>query len=140
MAHRPHAQQPQAALAALDKAPPARPRHARRGRTKGRAYSQLKRWDQAIKHLQAYRDLLGDETVICHELGLAPRNSSRFPEAARVYRAALDLDPKDAAAFNGLLMSLTNRDNRGDLGEPLPSWTTCASISTATPRSVNDAA
>jgi tetratricopeptide (TPR) repeat protein len=83
---------------------------------KGIAFNDQGQWDQALKHLTAYRDLLGDDAVICRELGDALRGVQRFDEARVNYRKALDLDPKDADAFLGLLQALAPGDKRDDLG------------------------
>jgi len=109
--------QPEPALVALDKAHDLHPDMPVLDLLKGRAYSQLNKWDEAIKHFQAYRDLLGEDSMLCHELGLALRMKSRFAEAAQLYRQGLDLDPKDADSFFGLLSCLTNGDKWDDLGE-----------------------
>jgi len=42
---------------------------------KGTACNMLGKHDEALKHLQAYRDLLGDSAVVCFELGEVLRES-----------------------------------------------------------------
>jgi tetratricopeptide (TPR) repeat protein len=81
----------------------------------GVACNRLGDWARALKHLQAYRDLLGDEADVCREVGTALRGCGRSQEAAASSRKALDLDPKDADAFLGLLQALGPGDNRDDL-------------------------
>jgi tetratricopeptide (TPR) repeat protein len=83
---------------------------------KGTTLNRLGKWDRALKHLQAYSDLLGEDAEVCRELGLALRGLKRFPEAARSYRKSLDLDPKDGEAFLGFLRSLGGSDNKDDIG------------------------
>lgn len=83
---------------------------------RGTALNRLGKWEQALKHLEAYRDLLGDDAEVCRELGLALRGVSRFQEAAVCYRKGLDFNPKDAEAFLGLLLSLAVGDPMDDVG------------------------
>src|SRR5260370_28045402 len=83
---------------------------------RGTALNQLGKWDQALGHLEAYRALLGDEVAVCRELGLALRGLARFEEAATFYRKALDLNPKEADAFLGLLQSLAEGEPLDDVG------------------------
>jgi predicted Zn-dependent protease len=72
--------------------------------------------EQALKHLEAYRDLLGEDAGVCREFGNALRELHRFPEAAREFRKALDYNPKEADAFFGLLRSLGGDDKKDDVG------------------------
>jgi tetratricopeptide (TPR) repeat protein len=81
----------------------------------GTTLNQLGQWDKALKRLEAYRDLLGEDDAVCTQLGLALRGVRRFPEAAASYRKALDYNPKNADAFLGLLLSLTAEDKRDDV-------------------------
>ncbi len=83
---------------------------------KGQALNKLGKWDKALKHLEAYRDLLGDDAMICQELGLSLRGVRRFPEAAKQYRKSLDFNPKDGDVFLGFLKSLDGTDI-ADLGK-----------------------
>ncbi len=85
--------------------------------TKAIAFNDLGDWNNALKHLEAYQGLLGDDAAVCRELGEALRGLSRFPEARAAYRKALDYDPKDPDAFLGLLRALAPEDNRDDLGQ-----------------------
>src|SRR5262249_25846566 len=78
--------------------------------------NQLNQWDKALKHLEAYRDLLGEDAVLCQQLGEALLGCQRYPEAARTLRKALDFDPKDADTFLGFLHALTGNENLDDLG------------------------
>jgi tetratricopeptide (TPR) repeat protein len=83
---------------------------------RGVALNRLGKPDQALEHLRAYRDLLGEDADVCRVVGAALRAQRRFPEAARKYRKALDFNPKEADAFLGLLRSLGADDNKDDLG------------------------
>lgn len=83
---------------------------------RGIALNRLGKEEQALKHLQAYRDLLGEDPNVCREIGEALREQSRFAEAAVQYRKALDFDPKESDAFLGLLRSLEVNANKDDLG------------------------
>jgi tetratricopeptide (TPR) repeat protein len=85
--------------------------------SEGTAFNHLEKWDQARQRLEAYRDLLGDDAEVCRELGDSLRGSRRFADAAREYRKSLDLDPKDADAFLGLLRSLGGDARKDDIGE-----------------------
>ncbi len=82
----------------------------------GVALNKLGKWDDARKHLESYKDLLGEDAVVLREWGLALRGCQRFGEAARAYRKSLDLDPKDTDAFGGLLSSLGGDDDKTDVG------------------------
>lgn len=83
---------------------------------KGIAYNHLSQWDKALKHLETYRDLLGDDANLCFELGESLRGVGRFPEAQTSYRKSLDYDPKHADAFVGLLRALGPADKKDDIG------------------------
>jgi predicted Zn-dependent protease len=87
---------------------------------KGITFNALGEWAKALKHLQTYRDLLGDDPLLCHELGEALRGLQRFPEAREAYRTALDLNPKNTDAFLGLLRALSPGDPRDDLARRFP--------------------
>jgi hypothetical protein len=83
---------------------------------RGRAQNLLGKWDKAVTPLEKYRDLLGDDAPVCRELGLALRGQKRFADAAKEYRKALDANPKDALAYQGLLKSLAADAPMDDLG------------------------
>jgi uncharacterized protein HemY len=82
----------------------------------GVARNRVGKWEQALTILRAYRALVGDEDEMCRETGLALRQLRRFPEAASEYRKALDLNPKNEAAFLGFLQSLGGDDDKDDVG------------------------
>jgi uncharacterized protein HemY len=82
---------------------------------KGIAFNRMEKWDSALKHLEKYQELLGEDAEVCREMGLALRGLERFNDAARVYRKSLDLDPKDGDTFLGFLRSLGGNDNKDDL-------------------------
>jgi tetratricopeptide (TPR) repeat protein len=111
----------QDALAALDQAQRCNPDMPCLDFWRGLAHNRLGQWDRGLQHLQAYRNLLGDDPNLCREMGLSLRGVRRFAEAAQSYRKALDLNPKDSEAFLGLLMSLAPGDQRDDLG-PRFAW------------------
>ncbi len=83
---------------------------------RGVALNRLGKSDEALKHLQAYRDLLGEDAEVCREFGEALREKNRFDEAAKEYRKSLDFNPKEADAFQGLLRSLGADANKDDIG------------------------
>jgi tetratricopeptide (TPR) repeat protein len=83
--------------------------------TAGLAYNQLADGPHALEYLEKYRDITGEDGVICRLIGDALRHSSRFPEAAKSYRRALDFDPKDHGAFQGLLRAIAPADNTDDI-------------------------
>lgn len=83
---------------------------------RGIALNRLGKPDQALKHLTAYRDLLGEDGEVCREVAEALREQHRFDEAAKEYRKSLDLNPKDSDAFLGLLRSLGSDSNKDDIG------------------------
>lgn len=82
---------------------------------KGMTCNRLGQWQKAVEHLRAYRELLGDDAVLCYELGEALRGVQQFTEAGAAYRTALDHNPKYDDAFLGLLRSLAPGDKRDDL-------------------------
>ncbi len=83
---------------------------------RGMASNRLGKWDQALKCLNDYRALLGDDEDVCRELGDALRGARRFDEASIEYRKSLDLDPQNAEAFRGFLRSLGGDANKDDVG------------------------
>ena len=84
---------------------------------RGICYNALGKGKEALKHLEAYRDLLGEDGLVCRNSGDALRSMQHFAEARDAYRRALDFDPRNVDAFLGLLRSLTYTDNRDDLGK-----------------------
>ena len=108
--------QPGPALDALVKAESFQPDMPCLNWFRGIAYNDLADWDKALKHLEAYRDLLGDDAGVCREIGESLRGLRRLPEARASYRKALDYDGKNANAFVGLMRALGPGDNRDDLG------------------------
>jgi predicted Zn-dependent protease len=67
------------------------------------AYNRLARWEDALKHLKTYEDLLGDDANVCREKGQALLGLNRKPEAAAAYRKALGYNAEDMDCFLGLL-------------------------------------
>jgi predicted Zn-dependent protease len=82
---------------------------------KGTVLNKLGHWDEALKLLEAYRDLLGEDGTVCQQIGVSLRGLQRFPEAAVAHRKALDFQPKNGTAFLGLLRSLAEVDDPDDL-------------------------
>jgi tetratricopeptide (TPR) repeat protein len=82
---------------------------------KGVVHNNLGDGAMALKHLEAYRNLLGEDATVCHEIGESLRWLRRFPEAAAEYRKALDFAPKHGDAYLGLVRSLAPNDRRDDL-------------------------
>src|SRR5262249_7884028 len=83
---------------------------------KSTVYNRLGQPDKALKHVEAYRDLLGEDDPVCLQRGEALRELHRFAEAAQSYRKSLDFNPKNADSFLGLIRSLEWEANRDDLG------------------------
>jgi tetratricopeptide (TPR) repeat protein len=83
---------------------------------RGLAFNRLQKWEEAMKCLNEYRALLGDDDDVCRELGDALRGLGRFKEAAIEYRKSLDFDPQDADAFAGFLRVLGQGDKMDDVG------------------------
>jgi predicted Zn-dependent protease len=101
---------------------------------KGMTYNRLGEWQKGVERLSAYRDLLGDDPVVCYELGEALRGIGKFPEAQASYRTSLDYNPKNVQAYLALLRALAPGDSRDDLekrfaqlGDPHSNFDTCAS-------------
>jgi tetratricopeptide (TPR) repeat protein len=105
----------QEALAAYDRAHASHADMPCLNLLRGIAFNGLGQWDKALKHIEAYRGLLGEDPLVCWQLGEALRGKERFPEAAVAYRKSLDQNPKEGGAFIGLLHSLTAQDKRDDL-------------------------
>jgi len=83
----------------------------------GAAYNRLGEYDKALKHLEKYRELLGDDAQLCDELGLAVHNLRRFKEAIPLYRKSLDFEPKNTDCFARLIRALGDEGNHDDIGE-----------------------
>ena len=86
------------------------------GLFRGIAFNMLNQRDQALAHLRPYQQLVGDDALVCKELGDALRGLHRMQEAQKEYRTSLDCDPKNGAAFKGLVQALLPGDPREDLG------------------------
>src|SRR5262249_16665309 len=84
---------------------------------KGVAFNLQEQWADGLKHLEAYQALLGEDDVLCYELGRALHGLTRHQEAARAYRKSLDDNPKSAQACLGLVRVLTPQDDRRDFAE-----------------------
>lgn len=84
---------------------------------KAAAFNRLGKYAQALEHLTKYRDLLGEDDVVCAELGEALRGLNRFDEAIANYQKALDFNPKDANAFLGYIRALGPNDSRDDIAK-----------------------
>jgi uncharacterized protein HemY len=110
-----HRGQFQEALDALERARRLHPDMPCLDLFKGIALNGLGEWGKALRHLEAYRALLGDDAVVCRHLGDALHGLERLPEAAATYRKALDYNPKEADAFLGLVRSLRPQDKRDDV-------------------------
>ncbi len=93
------------ALVAVDRALTLQPDLPGADWAKGVCYLRLSKWDKALPLVEGYHNLFGDESVICQGVGLALRGNRRFDEAAAMYRKSLDLNPKNADSFLGLLDS-----------------------------------
>jgi tetratricopeptide (TPR) repeat protein len=107
---------PAEAIEALDKAATYRKDMPGADLVKGCAYNQLNQWDKARERIEVYRAILGEDATVCAQLGLALRGLGRFAEAAKQYRKALDFNPKDADAFQGLLFAMEWNANFDDIG------------------------
>jgi tetratricopeptide (TPR) repeat protein len=81
---------------------------------KARALNQMKQYDKALTLMQAYRNVIGDDALVCHDIGVSLSNLNRFPEARDYYRKALDLRSGDAAMFQNYLWSLNGDEEDSD--------------------------
>ena len=79
------------------------------------AYNRLGEPDKALKLLERYQGLLGEDPYSLRELGEALLGLQRAPEACTAYGKALDLDAKEADAFLGLLRAVRAAGKRDDL-------------------------
>jgi tetratricopeptide (TPR) repeat protein len=107
----------QDSLDTLNRAQAANPDMPCLGLFKGVVFNRLGQWARGLERLEAYRDLLGEDAVVCRELGVALRGVGRFLDAAAAYRKALEYDPKDVDTFMGLLGALGPDDARQDIPE-----------------------
>jgi tetratricopeptide (TPR) repeat protein len=83
----------------------------------GVALNRLGRWADALRCIDAYRDLMSEDLGVCLQRGVALRGLGRFPEAAASYRAALGHDRTNRDSLLGLLRSLAPGDERDDIPE-----------------------
>ena len=83
----------------------------------GETYRRKGDLKSAIASLQEARVILPNNVVVVNTLALVLEASGRNQEAAKEYRAALELDPKNAIAMNNLAFLITQ--NGGDLDEAL---------------------
>ena len=104
------------ALEAMNKAHALRPDMPCLDLFKGIAYNNLTEWTKALKHLEAYRELLGDDVNVCREIGVALSGLNRHPEACVSFRKALEYDPRDVELLLSLLRSMGPNDKRDELG------------------------
>jgi uncharacterized protein HemY len=79
------------------------------------ALNGLGKSEQALKHIDAYRDLLGEDEQVCVQRGLALQGVQRLPEACASYRKALDFNPKNGDVFLRLLQCLGKDAPRDDV-------------------------
>jgi tetratricopeptide (TPR) repeat protein len=82
----------------------------------GLAHNQLGQWDQALRCLQSYQQVIGDQWHVCLEMGDALHRLERFADAAHAYRKSLDDVPENALVFQKLLAALRPKDRKDDLG------------------------
>jgi tetratricopeptide (TPR) repeat protein len=79
------------------------------------ALNKLTRWASAVKHARAAQAWLGDDPVICYELGFALHNQNQFADAAALYRKVLDVVPDNKEAFKDLLRCVGPGVNNDDI-------------------------
>ncbi len=103
------------AIEALEKAADLHPGMAILDHLLASAYIHLGQWDKALKHIEKYRELLGEDASVCSLRAGALQGLERFDEAAVDYRKSLDFDPTDAVVFHGFLRSVGN-DDKMDVG------------------------
>ncbi|MCI0461269.1 MAG: hypothetical protein L0Z62_30345 [Gemmataceae bacterium] len=109
-------QRPAEALACCEKARTFNPDVPILDFLSGAACNALRRFDKALTHLHAYRNLLGEDTNISHQLGIALAGLGRREEAAQAFRRSLDDDPKSLDALNEL-RRLLPRGKKGELAK-----------------------
>ncbi len=106
-----------AALTHLDAAERANPDMPLLMMFRGVALNGSNQHEKAVPHLEAFRDLLGDDAPVNFQLGLAYQAVRRPKDAAVEYRKSLDLDPDQAAALLSLIRCIGDEDGREDVGE-----------------------
>lgn len=103
-----------AALSYYDQAEQLRPGLPVLDILRGLAYNKLGQWEKAVKHLEAYVRVLGDDNEVCYELGRALLNLGRFREAEGLLRKSLDYDPEGIYVLE-LLRQLLPDAAKGEL-------------------------
>ena len=81
------------------------------------AFNKLRRGDAALKHARLAREWLGDDPIVCFEMGLALHGLRRFAEAAPNFRKVLDNHPSNQDAFVSLLRGLGPDVKNDDIAE-----------------------
>jgi tetratricopeptide (TPR) repeat protein len=82
----------------------------------GIVHNNLGKWDHALKCLEQYRGLLGEDGLLCAEIAQAQQGLGRRADAAANYRKALDFEPANGEFFLQLLQVLDPQAGRDDLG------------------------
>jgi predicted Zn-dependent protease len=106
---------PAPALAEIERARKANPGMPFLDLLQGTALNQLGKPNEALPLLEAYHDLLGDDSSICRQLGFAFQRLDRNPEACLQFRKTLDFNATDQWAYQGLVQSLGAGDDHSDL-------------------------
>ncbi len=103
------------ALTHIDAAERAHPEMPLAMLARGRALVALGRAEEALKPLEAYHALMGDDQDVCLYLGECHRRLGRGPEAAANFRKSLGFNAKRDGPLWGLLFSLSNDDPGADI-------------------------
>lgn len=90
---------------------------------RGVALNRLGKPDQALKHLRAYRDLLGEDDAICREIAEALNAQGRVADAIKEYRKALGFNSKDEELFAQLASLLFDQKQDDQLQKLLDTRT-----------------
>jgi len=106
---------PAGALAMIERARALRPDTPQLDYTSASAYNQLGRYEDALKAVNAYLRLLGDDADALAEKGYALEGLERWTDALDAYALALDDDPDCLEAMCGFGRMLPD-DQKGRLG------------------------
>jgi tetratricopeptide (TPR) repeat protein len=118
-----HRNQPEEALKEWEKAAAFHPDMPALDLFKGLALNHLAQWDKALKHLETYKALLGDDTNVCRELGLALRGVGRSRRPRLPIARRSTTTPSTPTLSSGFCKRWVPGTRRTTLAPGSPSWT-----------------
>jgi predicted Zn-dependent protease len=73
------------------------------------------KFTEAVPYLEAGRQCLGDDPLVCQQLAISRLETGRPAEAAALFRICLDLDPQSTKDLAGLVRAASQLTDKGDL-------------------------